>query len=404
MRKFKRLFSNLKDPRASNAQHDLLEIVFIALAATLCDAKHCTEMVQFGHSKEAVLRQLLRLEHGIPSHDTFSTVLRVLDPHAIEAALGKFTKAFNRRLGKPRTIAIDGKALRGAYRRGERFTPLHMVNVWAGEARMALAQRKAPNRNEIVAAHEVLALLDLDGAIVTADALHCTAAMAQAILDRKGHYVLALKKNRARLFTATEARLKAVRGASRARQPSALAHGRRERRSAVVMPAPDMAEQYRFPGLKAVGRIDSWPRADAAPAKHKVRYFPAVAETLGNPAAQDRAWALEHRKQSPLDIRRGLRRRPLPLPHGPRAGEPRIGRDGNDVVWAVAGSMLEAASAAMKPSRWRRGVWIIMFPRADVANPVDRTCLLDRCRVSYLPSRASFEGPRQSSQRRAPDL
>jgi predicted transposase YbfD/YdcC len=273
MRKFKRLFSNLKAPRASNAQHDLLEIVFIALAATLCDAKHCTEMVQFGHSKEAVLRQLLRLEHGIPSHDTFSTVLRVLDPHAIEAALGKFTKAFNRRLGKPRTIAIDGKALRGAYRRGERFTPLHMVNVWAGEARMALAQRKTPNRNEIVAAHEVLALLDLDGAIVTADALHCTAAWAQAILDRKGHYVLALKKNRARLFTATEARLKAVRGASRARQPSALAHGRRERRSAVVMPAPDMAEQYRFPGLRAVGRIDSWRRADAAPAKHKVRYF-----------------------------------------------------------------------------------------------------------------------------------
>ncbi len=273
MRKFKRVFSKLSDPRADNAQHDLLEIVFIALAATLCGAQHCTEMAQFGRSKEVVLRQVLRLAHGIPSHDTFSTVFRVLEPHVFEAALGKFTKAFNRRLGKHETIAIDGKALRGAYRRGERFTPLHMVNVWACHAKMALAQRKAPNRNEIAGAHEVLALLDLDGATVTADALHCTAAMAKAILGRKGHYVLALKKNRAKLFTAAEARLEAARGASRARQPATLAHGRRERRHAVVMPAPDMAEPYRFPGLKAVGRIDSWRRTGNTAAKHTARYF-----------------------------------------------------------------------------------------------------------------------------------
>lgn len=273
MRKFKRLFSNLNDPRASNVQHDLLEIVFIALAATLCGAQHCTEMAQFGRSKEALLRQLLRLDHGIPSHDTFSTVFRVLDPHAFEAALGKFTKAFNRRLGKLKTIAIDGKALRGAYRRGERFTPLHMVNVWACQAGMALAQRKAPNRNEIAGAHEVLALLDLDGATVTTDALHCTAAMAKLILGRKGHYVLALKKNRAKLFVAAEARIKAARGASRARQPSILVHGRLERRRAIVVPAPDMAEHHGFPGIKAVGRIDSWRRTDATPTKHKVRYF-----------------------------------------------------------------------------------------------------------------------------------
>ena len=273
MRKFRRLFSNVEDPRASNAQHKLLDIVFVALAATLCGAQHCTEIEQFGRSKEALLRQVLDLEHGIPSHDTFSTVFRALHPDAFAAALGKFTKAFNRRLGRDRTIAIDGKALRGAYRRGERFTPLHMVNVWGCQARMALAQRKAPQRNEIAGALEVLALLDLDGAIVTADALHCTPAMAQAILDRQGHYVLALKKNRAKLFTAADARLKAPRGASRARQRSTIAHGRRERRTAVVVPAADMAAQYGFPGLKAVGRIDSWRRADAGPAKHKARYF-----------------------------------------------------------------------------------------------------------------------------------
>jgi predicted transposase YbfD/YdcC len=273
MRKFRRLFSKVEDSRAPNAQHKLLEILFIGLSATLCGAQHCTEFAQFGRSKEALLRRVLDLEHGIPSHDTFSTVFRALHPDALATALGKFTKAFNRGLGRYRTIAIDGKALRGAYRRGERCTPLHMVNVWACEARMALAQRKAPQRNEIAGALEVLALLDLDSAIVTADALHSSPAMAQAILDRQGHYVLALKKNRAKLFTAAEACLKAPRGASRTRQRSTLAHGRRERRAAVVVPAADMAAPYRFPGLKAVGRIDSWRRTDADPAKHKARYF-----------------------------------------------------------------------------------------------------------------------------------
>ena len=272
MRKFKRLFSRVTDPRARNAQHSLVDVIFIALAATLCGAQHCTEMEQFGHSKEALLREVLELKHGIPSHDTFSMVFRVLSPEAFGAALVKFTKAFNRRLGKSRTIAIDGKALRGAYRRGERFTPLQMVNVFACEARLALAQRKAPNRNEIAGALEVLALLDLDGATVTADALHCTAAMAAAIRERKGHYVLALKKNRSKIYRAAEARLTNVRPASRAAQPSTLAHDRRERRQAVVVPAPDMAEQYGFPGIKAVGRITAWRRADGA-SKRKVRHF-----------------------------------------------------------------------------------------------------------------------------------
>jgi predicted transposase YbfD/YdcC len=273
MRKFKRVFAKVKDPRADNARYPLVEIIFIALAATLCGAQHCTEFEEFGRAKEAALRKILDLEHGIPSHDTFSTVFRVLDPHSFEAALGRFTKIFSKRLGKPRTIALDGKALRGAYRRGGRFTPLHVVNVFACEAQMALAQRTAPQRNEIAGALEVLALLDLDGAIVTADALHCTAAMAQAILARGGDYALALKKNRAKLFRDASARLARPRGTSRARQRSTLAHDRRERRSAVVVAAPDMAATHAFPGIRAIGRIDSWRRIAGGKATRASRYF-----------------------------------------------------------------------------------------------------------------------------------
>lgn len=304
MRKFKRVFAKVKDPRADNARHSLVEMVFIALAATLCGAQHCTEFVEFGRAKEALLRKILVLEHGIPSHDTFSTVFRALDPRHFEAALGRFAKVFSKRLGTPRTIAIDGKALRGAYRRGARCTPMHILNVFACETKIVVAQRTAPQRNEIAGAHEALALLDLDGAIVTADALHCTAAMAQAILARGGGYVLALKKNRAKLFRDASARLARPRGASRFRQRSTLAHDRHERRSAVVVAVPDMAAKQGFPGIRAVGRIDSWRRTTNGKATRSSRYF-LLSRKLSAARFLDVArghWSIENNLHWILDV------------------------------------------------------------------------------------------------------
>ena len=269
MRKLKRLFRPLKDPRASNTRHDLVEIVLIALAATLAGAKTCTEFEFFAKGREELLRRFLELRHGIPSHDTFSNVFRVLDPKGLEAVLRKFSKSF----GVKGVVSIDGKALRGAFVRGQQATPLHMVNVWAAGTRMALAQRKAPNRNEVAGALEVLALLDLDGVLVTADALHCRPDTAQAIRDRKGHYVLAIKSNRGQLFKAVKALLDTARKPARASQRTTIAHGRAERRQAIVVPAPQLAKQYGFPAIAAIGRIDSWLANDSKAAKHTVRYF-----------------------------------------------------------------------------------------------------------------------------------
>jgi predicted transposase YbfD/YdcC len=269
MRKLRRMFRQLKDPRASNARHDLLEIVVIALAATVAGAKTCTEFEFFGLGRLDMLRQFLKLEHGIPSHDTFSNLFRSLDPQELEAVLRKFSRGF----GVKGVLSIDGKALRGAFARGRKATPLHIVNVWAAGTRLAMAQRKAPNRNEVAGALEVLALLDLDGSIVTADALHCRPDTAQAIRQRKGHYVLAIKSNRGRLFTAVKALCDTARTTSRATQRSTTAHGRTERRQATVVAAPKFGQPYDFPDIAAVGRIDSWRANIGKPAKHKVRYF-----------------------------------------------------------------------------------------------------------------------------------
>jgi predicted transposase YbfD/YdcC len=269
MRQFRRLFGGIKDARASNARHDLLEILFIALAATLAGAKNCTEFVAFAMGREALLRGVLDLPHGIPSHDTFSNVFRALDPEALATVLRKFTRSF----GIKGVVSLDGKALRGAYARGKRAVPLHLVNVWAAETRMALAQRKAPNRNEVKGALQLLASLDLEGAIVTADALHCRPDTAAAIRARKGHYVLALKQNRGKLFKAAGTLIDTARKPSRAAEPTTSAHGRRERRKAVVVPASELGQAHGFPDLVAVGRIDSWRRTTTKPAKPKARFF-----------------------------------------------------------------------------------------------------------------------------------
>jgi predicted transposase YbfD/YdcC len=259
MRKFRRIFRRVPDPRAANAQYKLAELLVIALAATLCGAEGCSDMADFGEAKEGVLRLFLRLEHGIPSHDTFSRVFRQLDPRAFEAAFRRFMAAFAKanRLNLTGVVAIDGKALRSAFERGQRTTPLHLVNVWAVEARMAIAQQKAPGRNETAGALQALDLLSLQGCIVTADALHCHRAMATTILDRGGDYVLAIKANRGPLFRAVVQQFARAgnRSAAERREPSA--HDRCESRRATIMRNTSLAAVHAFPGVVAIGRVTS---------------------------------------------------------------------------------------------------------------------------------------------------
>lgn len=259
MEKFRKTFRRLPDPRADNARHDLLEVLCIALAATLCGAESCSDMADFGQSKEGLLRLFLRLEHGIPSHDTFSRVFRLLKPQAFEAAFRRFMAAFAKANGLKLTgvVAVDGKALRGAYERGGQATPLQLVNVFAVESRMALAQQKAAGRNETAGALEVLDLLSLEGCIVTADALHCHRAFAAAVRERGGDYALAIKANRGRLFTAVTQQFARSGRRSTAERIDRSSHNRHEVRRATVMRNTSFAARYGFPGVAAIGRITS---------------------------------------------------------------------------------------------------------------------------------------------------
>lgn len=259
MGKFAKIFQRVPDPRADNARHELLDVLSIALAAVLCGAESCSDMADFGQSKEELLRLVLGLEHGIPSHDTFSRVFRLLEPEAFERAFRRFMAAFAKanKLKLSGVVAIDGKALRGAYERGGKTSPLHLVNVFAVDARMALAQRKAPGRDETKGALEALQLLDLEGSIVTADALHCRRGFAATVLERGGDYALAIKANCRPLFKAVTQQFTRSGKRSSAKQIEPSAHDRSEVRGATVIRNTRLAELHRFPGIAAVGRITS---------------------------------------------------------------------------------------------------------------------------------------------------
>jgi predicted transposase YbfD/YdcC len=261
MKSFADCFADLPDPRAENTLHDLTELLFIAVLATLCGATTCSDMALFARTKAYLLKPVLRLEHGFPSHDTFSRVFRMLDPQAFERAFQVFMKEFAKaaKIKRPRgVVALDGKALRRGYERGKSHMPPIMVTAWASQTRMALANVLAPGNNEAAGALQLVELIQLKGCVVTADALHCHRAMAKAIVERGGDYVLAVKDNQpALLADAQVAIAETKRGGASSVTTVDADHGRTERRAAVVATVKEMGQKHNFPGLKAVACITS---------------------------------------------------------------------------------------------------------------------------------------------------
>lgn len=276
MGKLKSYLRKLRDPRAANASYPLEEILFVALAAVLCGAKGATDMADFGRRKLELLRRFIPLRNGVPSHDVFSDVFRVLEPKAFERMFRQFVTAFAKLHGLDLNgvFALDGKSLCGAYERGQNALPIHLVNVFAAKARLALAARKAPNRNEAEAALEVLQMLRLKHKTVTADALFCSRPFAKAVLARSGDYVLALKKNQGALFADVQRRFTSKGERDVAEQLKEATHDRREKRRATIMRDTVLAEKHAFPGIAAIARITSWRKRKQQPAdKPFVRYF-----------------------------------------------------------------------------------------------------------------------------------
>jgi predicted transposase YbfD/YdcC len=190
------ILGEIPDPRRGNAQrHELLDILTIALVASVCGAESCVDFAEFAEDRAPLLREFLSLENGLPSHDTFSRVFRLLDPDAF----GRAFEAFLDDLGAAGAgvLAIDGKTLRRSFDRAAGRSALHVVTAFGAGARVAIGQRAvAEGGSEILAARALLETLALDGLLVTGDAMHAQTETAALVLARGGDYLFALKDNR----------------------------------------------------------------------------------------------------------------------------------------------------------------------------------------------------------------
>jgi predicted transposase YbfD/YdcC len=192
-------FTKLKDPRRRHRRlHPLQDIIAIALCAVIAGAQDGQEIETFGRKRRAWLKRFLALPHGIPSHDTCERVLDRLNPQAFQACFREWVQAVSMAL-RIRHVAIDGKTLRGSG--SANLGPLHLVSAWATAQHLSLGQVAVDAKsNEITAIPALLELLDLQGALVTIDAMGCQKAIAQQVVDRGGHYALAVKDNQPHLL------------------------------------------------------------------------------------------------------------------------------------------------------------------------------------------------------------
>jgi predicted transposase YbfD/YdcC len=195
-----RPFEQMSDPRRNNSRHKLIDVLTIALFAVICGADGWVAVAEYARSKRKWLRTFLELPYGIPSHDCFSDLFAKLQPQAFEDCFMLWMKNLVQLSGE-KLVAIDGKSLRRSFEHGwDKSGMAHMVSAFVEANKLVFAQVKTEGKGqELSAIEKLLKLLDLDGAVVTIDALGCQKEIAQQILDAHGRYILQAKNNQPNL-------------------------------------------------------------------------------------------------------------------------------------------------------------------------------------------------------------
>lgn len=255
---FLKCFGQIEDPRLDRQKrHRLLDIIGVAVCASIAGADGWAAVEEFGKAKEPWLRTFLKLENGIPSHDTFGRVFSLLSPNAFEEAFRDWVCMLQGKIQG--LVAIDGKTVRRSHDRANGKKAIHIVSAWAVQNGVCLGQVKTDDKsNEITAIPELLSKLDLQGCLVSIDAMGCQHKIAQAILDTGGDYLLAVKGNQETLAEDVEQEFKHAMADDFAhmhhfyRETLDKGHGRIEKR------------QYWYThDVEGLGTRERWPQLNA---------------------------------------------------------------------------------------------------------------------------------------------
>ena len=303
-------FEDLTDPRLERTRiHDLFDLVVVALCGTLAGADSWADIERFGNERLPWLQTFLRLEGGIPSHDTFGRVFARLDPAELVNCIQQWLREIGREIGQH--IAIDGKTLRGSFDKAAGRNPLHLVSAWASEARLTLGQVAVDSKsNEITAIPLLLELLELKGATVTIDAMGCQKEIAAKIVAGGGNYVLALKDNHPTLHAAVAEQFTAALEPD-VPPPGLRRHvtvetnrGRQERREYLALPVPESLPGFAgWVGLATLVMVLRTTEIHGA-VKEEVSYYlsslPTKVKALATAIRQH--WSIESQLHWILDV------------------------------------------------------------------------------------------------------
>jgi len=299
-------FSSIKDPRVNRQKkHQLQDIFFISLCAMVCGADNWVAIEEFGLAKEQWFTELLGLEHGIPSHDTFGEVYAAIDTEQFSDCFSRWV-ADLASLTEGEVIAIDGKCLRRSLDKASKKAAIYMVSAWAQQNNLVLGQVKVDDKsNEITAIPKLLSRLDIAGAVVTIDAMGCQKKIAEQIKQQGGDYVLSLKGNQGNLHDDVKTFFTSSLAPAVASVSYDGEHGRIETRT--IRATADIAwlrERHNWEGLQSIIAVTAKRETD-----HKVteetRYFISSLDA-NDPKRLERVvrahWAIENNLHWVLDI------------------------------------------------------------------------------------------------------
>ena len=251
---FIQCFGQIEDPRMDRQKkHKLIDIIAIAVCAAIAGADTWTGVHAFGKGKQEWLGTFLDLSNGIPCHDTFGRVFSLLDPAFFQQAFRQWVAAIQGKVEG--VVAIDGKTVRRSHDHARQDKAIHIVSAWAAECGISLGQLRVDGKsNEITAIPELLRLLDLNGCIVTIDAMGCQREIAREIRHAGGDYLLAVKGNQEALADDVEQEFKLAMAEDFAHmdyhyhETIGKAHGRIEKR------------QYWYThDIQGLGTLERWP-------------------------------------------------------------------------------------------------------------------------------------------------
>ena len=306
-------FTDIKDPRVKRTKKHLLkDILVIAILAIITGAEGWEDIENYGYAKEQWLSEFLELPHGIPSDETFRRVFERINPIALSEGLTKWVQQLIPSL-EQKIVPIDGKCLRGSYDREQGIKALHLVTAWVAEQNLTLGQIKVEDHsNEITAIPALLELIDIQGAVITIDAMGTQTEIVRLIRAQKADYVLALKTNHPTLHQEVKnwfdkARTLNFEGITVSHDRRIeKGHHRIEKRLVWAVPLSEFGGLYKqgqWSGLQTIVMVERtrhlWNKVT-----HEVQFYlsslPADAQNLGN--AIRTHWGIENQVHWTLDV------------------------------------------------------------------------------------------------------